>query len=87
MLYYTSPTVSTTKGLELVEFFDNAILAAQSRLIYRKLELVEFFDNAIFGFAAAWREKRLELVEFFDNAIFEAGNEIHKEKAGACRVF
>ena len=71
MLYYTSPTVSTTKGLELVEFFDNAILAAQSRLIYRKLELVEFFDNAIFDGARGCHRYLLELVEFFDNAILE----------------
>ena len=34
--------------LELVEFFDNAILTAGSSGRRWKLELVEFFDNAIF---------------------------------------
>ena len=34
--------------LELVEFFDNAILVCLSGGIMLGLELVEFFDNAIF---------------------------------------
>ena len=33
--------------LELVEFFDNAILYVPFAVFHFKLELVEFFDNAI----------------------------------------
>ena len=38
------------QGLELVEFFDNAILLFTEGANSAKLELVEFFDNAIFSY-------------------------------------
>ena len=55
--------------LELVEFFDNAILTNRLSSYDIPLELVEFFDNAILRAREYDCDYSLELVEFFDNAI------------------
>ena len=60
------------QGLELVEFFDNAIFVIYFHIVPDLLELVEFFDNAILSRLTTVSADELELVEFFDNAIFIA---------------
>ena len=70
MLYYRGQQGNGARMLELVEFFDNAILILYFLPFLPPLELVEFFDNAIFRRAQDVPCYSLELVEFFDNAIF-----------------
>ena len=70
MLYYLPCLRIKSGGLELVEFFDNAILSSSVYSTLSRLELVEFFDNAIFVINMDILPSELELVEFFDNAIF-----------------
>ena len=74
-------------SLELVEFFDNAILSRISILLSNMLELVEFFDNAILHRENDQICLQLELVEFFDNAILADAALQNAATAGACRVF
>ena len=70
MLFYLVQHHISVCLLELVEFFDNAILILYFLPFLPPLELVEFFDNAIFRRAQDVPCYSLELVEFFDNAIF-----------------